>query len=506
MVTRLSASDASFYHLEDTSTPMYVGTLSILRKPRTGLSYETLLATVEQRLPQIPRYRQKVREVTLGLARPVWVDDRDFDITYHIRRSALPSPGSDAQLHELIARLGSRPLDKSRPLWEMYLIEGLARNRVAIYTKSHQALVNGMTALEIGHVVADRTQKPPEFGEDIWIPAREPSDRRLVLGAVGEWVTRPAEQLGAVRSAVTEVTTNAGQLVEVGRRFVDVARTVARGTAPNSPLNTTVSRNRRFTVAGHRLEEYRLVRARYECDVNDVVLAVVAGALRNWLLSRGEPVTAMTTVRAMAPMSVYPDADLDTTGPGQAISEVSPFLVDLPVGEGNAVVRLSQIAHTTESLPTAASLVDARTIVTLSGFAPPTLHAMGIRVATSFPSRQFNLLITNVPGRAEADVRRGYQTAGDLFGAAAAEQPGAGDRGDVLQRHALLRHQRRPRCDERRRRTAVPAAGIARRIAGSRAVIATVASCASTSRRPWPCCSSSSPTNRCMLAAEPRSR
>jgi diacylglycerol O-acyltransferase / wax synthase len=398
MVTRLSASDASFYHLEDTATPMYVGTLSILRKPRNGLSYETLLATVEQRLPQIPRYRQKVREVTLGLARPVWVDDRDFDITYHVRRSALPSPGSDAQLHELIARLGSRPLDKSRPLWEMYLIEGLARNRIALYTKSHQALVNGMTALEIGHVVADRTQKPPEFGEDIWIPAREPSDRRLMLGAVGEWITRPAEQLGAVRSAVTEVATNGNQLAEVGRRFVDVARTVARGTAPNSPLNTAVSRNRRVSVAGHRLEDYRLVRARYDCDVNDVLLAVVAGALRNWLMSRGEPVTATTTVRAMAPMSVYPDAELDSTGPGQAISEVSPFLIDLPVGEGNAVVRLSQIAHATESHSTAASLVDARTIVTLSGFAPPTLHAMGIRVATTFSARQFNLLITNVPG------------------------------------------------------------------------------------------------------------
>jgi diacylglycerol O-acyltransferase / wax synthase len=398
MVSRLAASDASFFHLEDSATPMYVGTLSILRKPRNGLSYETLLATVEQRLPQIPRYRQKVREVTLGLARPVWVDDRDFDITYHVRRSALPSPGSDAQLHELIARLGSRPLDKSRPLWEMYLIEGLARNRIALYTKSHQALVNGMTALEIGHVIADRTQKPPEFGEDIWIPAREPSDRQLLLGAIGEWITRPAEQLGAVRSAVTEVATNAGQLVEVGRLFVDVARTVARGTAPNSPLNTAVSRNRRVTVASHRLDDYRVVRGRYDCDVNDVLLAVVAGALRNWLMSRGEPVTASTTVRAMAPMSVYPDADLDSTGPGQAISEVSPFLIDLPVGEGNAVVRLSQIAHATESHPTHASFVDARTIVTLSGFAPPTLHAMGIRVATTFSARQFNLLITNVPG------------------------------------------------------------------------------------------------------------
>ncbi|MGV0775467.1 WS/DGAT/MGAT family O-acyltransferase [Mycolicibacterium elephantis] len=398
MVTRLSASDAAFYQLENSSTPMYVGSLAILRKPRNGLSYETLLATVEQRLPQIPRYRQKVREVKLGLARPVWVDDRDFDITYHIRRSALPSPGSDAQLHELIARLGSRPLDKSRPLWEMYLIEGLAKNRIALYTKSHQALVNGMTALEIGHVIADRTQKPPQFGEDIWIPAREPSDRQLLLGAVGEWLTRPAEQLGAVRSAVAEVATNAGQWVEVGRRFVDVARTVARGNAPSSPLNTTVSRNRRITVASGRLEDYRLVRNRYDCDVNDVVLAVIAGALRNWLMSRGEPVTTSTTVRAMAPMSVYPDAELDTGGPGQAISEVSPFLVDLPVGEGNPVIRLSQIAHATESHPTAASLVDARTIVTLSGFAPPTLHAMGIRVATSFSARQFNLLITNVPG------------------------------------------------------------------------------------------------------------
>ncbi|AQT81229.1 diacylglycerol O-acyltransferase [Mycolicibacterium litorale] len=399
MVTRLSASDASFYHLENTATPMYVGSLSILRKPRAGLSYDTLLETVERRLPQIPRYRQKIREVTLGLARPVWVDDPDFDITYHVRRSALPSPGSDVQLHELIARLGSRPLDRSRPLWEMYLIEGLAKNRIAIYTKSHQALVNGMTALEIGHVIADRTQKPPAFGEDIWIPGREPTNGQLLLGAVGEWLARPTMQLQAVQSTISDVVTNSGELADLARRLTDVARTVARGTAPNSPLNTKVSRNRRFTVATGSLADYRLVRSRYDCDVNDVVLAVIAGALRNWLLSRGEPVTTSLTVRAMAPTSVYPEADLDSSsGPGQAISEVAPFLVDLPVGEGNAVVRLSQIAHATESHSAAASLVDARTIVTLSGFAPPTLHAMGTRVATQFSARQFNLLITNVPG------------------------------------------------------------------------------------------------------------
>jgi diacylglycerol O-acyltransferase / wax synthase len=398
MVTRLSTSDASFYRLENTATPMYVGSLSILRRPRAGLSYETLLATVEQRLAQIPRYRQKVREVRIGIARPVWIDDRDFDITYHVRQSALPSPGSDEQLHELVARLAARPLDKSRPLWEMYLVEGLSKNRVALYTKSHQALINGMTALEIGHVIADRTRRPPPFPEDIWIPERDPGATRLVLSAIGDWVLRPGAQMQAVGYAMAGLATNYGDLLDAGRRVIDVARTVARGTAPSSPLNATVSRNRRFTVARGSLEDYRTVRARYECDINDVVLAVVAGALGNWLMSRGVAVSPTATIRAMAPLSVYADGQLDSTGPGQTISQVMPFLVDLPVAEANAVVRLSQIAHATESNPTAASLVDARTIVTLSGFAPPTLHAMGIRVATSFSARQFNLLITNAPG------------------------------------------------------------------------------------------------------------
>ncbi|WP_156685671.1 WS/DGAT/MGAT family O-acyltransferase [Mycobacterium sp. Marseille-P9652] len=401
MVTRLSPSDASFYRLENTTTPMYVGSLSILRRPRAGLSYETLLATVEKRLPQVPRYRQKVREVRVGPARPVWIDDNDFDITYHVRRSALPSPGSDEQLHELIARLAARPLDKSRPLWEMYLVEGLAKNRVALYTKSHQALVNGMTAPEIDQVIADRTRRSPPFPEDIWVPERDPGNTRLVLGAIGDLLGTPGAQVRAVGSAIAGLPTNYGELVGAGRRALDFARNVARGTAPSSPLNAPVSRHRRFTVARGSLEDYRAVRARYECDVNDVVLAVIAGALGNWLMSRGVAVSATATVRAMAPLSVYADGQLDATGPGQAISQVTPFLVDLPVGEPNAVVRLSQIAHATESNPTAGSLVDAQTIVTLSGFAPPTLHAMGIRVATDFPSfsrRTFNLLITNAPG------------------------------------------------------------------------------------------------------------
>jgi diacylglycerol O-acyltransferase len=395
-VTRLSVSDASFYQLENSATPLYVGSLSILRAPRAGLSYETVLATVERQLPHVPRYRQKVREVTMRLARPVWVDDRDFDITYHVRRSALPSPGSDEQLHELIGRLAARPLDRTRPLWEMYLVEGLAKNRLALYTKSHQALINGMGAVEISHVVADRNRQPPPFIEDIWVPGREPGAAQLLFGAIGDWATRPQQQMKAVHSGLLDLVTNSGQLVEAGRRVFDVARTLARGNAPRSPLNTTVSRNRRYRVAVGRLDDYRTIRTRYNCDVNDVVLAVVTGALRNWLLSRGEPPSPTATVRAMAPLPIF--EAFDSSNRGQAISQVSPFLVDLPIGEGNAVVRLSQISHATESNPTAHSLVDARTIATLSGFAPPTLHAMGIRVATSLSSRQFNLLITNAPG------------------------------------------------------------------------------------------------------------
>ena len=246
-MTRLSASDASFYQLENSATPLYVGSLSILRQPRAGLSYETLLATVERQLPQVPRYRQKVREVSMRLARPVWVDDRDFDITYHVRRSALPSPGSDEQLHELIGRLAARPLDRSRPLWEMYLVEGLAKNRLALYTKSHQALINGMGAVEISHVLADRNRRPPPFVEDIWVPRREPGRTELLLGAIGDWATRPQAQMKAVYSGLSIWRPTPVSCVDAGRRVFDVARTLARGNAPRSPLNTTVSRNRRYT-------------------------------------------------------------------------------------------------------------------------------------------------------------------------------------------------------------------------------------------------------------------
>ena len=189
------------------------------------------------------------------MARPVWIDDADFDITYHVRRSALPSPGSDEQLHELIARLAARPLDKSRPLWEMYLVEGLAKNRVALYTKSHQALINGMTALEISHVIADRTRRPPPFPEDIWVPERDPGDRGCCCGAIGDWVLGPGTSCRPSHRRWPGWRPTRGNCVDAGRRVFDVARTwraaprpAARSTPPFRA--TGGSRSRAATARG----------------------------------------------------------------------------------------------------------------------------------------------------------------------------------------------------------------------------------------------------------------
>ena len=412
MANRLTTQDASFYYLEASSTPMHLGSLAVFRTPRSGFSYEKLLSLVEQRLVLVPRYRQKVREVAFGLARPVWVDDSDFDITYHIRRSALPKPGTDEQLHDLVARLTSRPLDRSRPLWEMYLVEGLTKNRFAIFTKSHSALVDGEKALEIGQVILAASKSPVAMAEELWMPAREPKESALVLDAITELIASPNESVEVLRGAAAGLAGVAGGVLAASGKVFSLVRTAAQ-VAPSSPLNAPISRNRRFAVAKTELSDYRRIHTRFGCSINDVVLAVVTGALRNWLLSRGEPVTASSTVRAMVPMSVYVsdegagydqyadrlsgDHEGEPTD-AQLRSEVSSFLVDLPVGEPNAVVRLSHIAHATEAHAKQSPGVTAQTLMTISGFAPASLHAMGARAGSRLSQRLFNLIITNAPG------------------------------------------------------------------------------------------------------------
>ncbi|MCP2258694.1 acyltransferase, WS/DGAT/MGAT [Streptoalloteichus tenebrarius] len=396
MPDRLSALDASFLYLEDSTTPMHVGGVAILRRPRSGLDYERVLALIEQRLPLVPRYRQRVVHVPGRLARPVWVDDPDFDLTYHVRRSALPRPGSDAQLHELVARLMSRPLDHSRPLWEIYLVEGLARQHVAVVTKTHHAMVDGISAIDIGQVILDVSATPRAVPEELWMPEPAPGPLQLVLDAAAEAVRSPGAVIDNVRSAAMDAAATARKVADAVGGLASALSAAAR-PAPVSPLNIRISPQRRYAVARTALEDYRRVRSAHGGTVNDVVLAVVAGALRNWLLSRGEVVTSSTTMRALVPVSVRdPEADpatVPTVG-----NKVSAYLVDLPVGEPNPVVRLHHVSHAMRAHKESGQSVAAGALVRLSGLAPPTLHALGARVASSFSRRIFNLVVTNVPG------------------------------------------------------------------------------------------------------------
>jgi WS/DGAT/MGAT family acyltransferase len=393
MPDRLSALDASFLYLEDATTPMHVGSVAVFRKPRSGFDYEQFVRLMEQRLPMVPRYRQKVVPVPGRLARPVWIDDPDFDLTYHVRRSALPKPGNSEQLSELVARLLSRPLDKGRPLWEAYLVEGLARGHLALITKTHQAMVDGVRTIDIAQVILDNTPYADDTdgaAEEKWLPRHQPSQAKLVLDAVAETVQSPREVVENVRAVAGDVLTGA-------RRLAGSVGGVVTGPAASGPLNVPIGNQRRFGMARVRLEDVRAVRAAHGGTVNDVVLAMIAGGLRGWLLSRGREVTSSAQVRALVPLAVR-DEEVDGAVPGLLGNRVTPYLVDLPVGEPSPVVRLQHVSHAMRKHNDSVRSVAASALLRVGGFAPPTLHSLGARAANSFSKRIFNLVVTNVPG------------------------------------------------------------------------------------------------------------
>ncbi|WP_227996307.1 WS/DGAT/MGAT family O-acyltransferase [Nocardia australiensis] len=396
MTTRLTPQDTAFYRLESSSNPIHIGSLAIVRNTESGkpvLDYDRLVDVVEARLSLVPRYRHKVCEIPFALGRPVWVEDSAFDITFHVRHSALLSPGTDEQLHELVARLASRPLDPTRPLWEMYLIEGLSDERSAIFTKTHSALVDGDTALEIGHVILDSGASQRRTADDAWVAPHEPSEVELLAGALTHLATQPREAFEVVRDA--RAVTMMGAASKAVESVVSAVRAATTST-PDSPLNVKTSRDRCLDIVRTELDDYRKIRTKFDCSINDVILAVVTGALRNWLLSRGEALTESTTVRAVVPISVYVEG-MDGDQP-EPTSEVSSFLIDLPVGEPNPVMRLSHIAHAAEANCKHRRGVRARTLMHLAGFAPASLHAMSVRAASTFAGHTFNLVITNAPG------------------------------------------------------------------------------------------------------------
>ncbi|MDV6011578.1 wax ester/triacylglycerol synthase family O-acyltransferase [Haloechinothrix sp. LS1_15] len=397
MPDRLSAVDASLMYMEDASTPMHVGSLAVFERPATGFDFCSVRALVQQRLSYLPRYRQRVMAVPGNLARPVWVDDVDFDITYHVRRSALPEPGTDAQLAELVARLMSRPLDTERPLWEIYFVEGLSGDRVALITKTHQAVVDGVGTIELGQLILDDTPAEPDEGEDLWRPRPQPSKTELVAEAVGETVQQPGVLVDNARSLAADAAGVLGRVTGVAGGIAATLRTLAR-PAPRCPLNVEVSAGRVFAGVRTRLADYREIRAAHGGTVNDVVLAAITGALREWMLSRDVVLTDTTTVRALVPLAVV-DADTMAHSPAGIVgNEVVPHLVDLPVGEADSVVRLQHVSHGMREHRDSGRWVAARSLARMGGFAPPTLHSLGARAAGTLSNRIFNLVVTNSPG------------------------------------------------------------------------------------------------------------
>ena len=406
MTDRLAALDASFLYMEDASTPMHVGSVLLFEMPSAGagLDVEQVVSVVADRIATSPRYRQVIRHVPGNLAPPVWIDDHRFDLSYHVRRSALPKPGDADQLGEFVGRVQSRVLDRSRPLWEAYIVEGLEDNRFAVVTKAHHALVDGVNAIDLAELIvkdiaADST--PEQAG--VWRPRSAPSDASLVAGALLDGVRRPGAAIDSVRGGFDDVRVALGR---VGQGLSDVGSALIRAgarPAPPSPLNHRVGEARRFASLDTDLDDYRTVRKQLpkgnfadDVTTHDVILATITGALRIWMLTRGEPVRSGTTVRALVPMSV---GEANPTRPG---GRIDACIIDLPVGEPSPSMRLHQIAFAVRQQFEGGRAVRAQRLSGVAGFTSPTIHSLASRVGSAMSRRLFNVSITNVPGPQQA--------------------------------------------------------------------------------------------------------
>ena len=377
---------------ESPTTPMHNATVEVFDPLDSGFDYRALVDLIGDRIAFVPRYRQRLQTVPGHLANPVWVDDTAFDLGYHVRRSALPRPGSRDQLRELVARIVSRPLDRTRPLWEVYLIEGLEGGRFALLSKSHQILVDGVETVDLGQVLLDVTPEPKTLAHDEWRPRRRPSSAALVADALQESLSHPSTVLGTVQAHVELALRSTGSGF---RRFAEVGAALTnRRPVRDSPVTGPLSQQRRFVMVRTDLAVYRRIRKVHGSSVNDVVLATVTGALRGWLLARSESMAGVRQLKAVVPMSVIDD-ELEATSLG---TQVAPHFVDLPIGEASPVVRLHQVTYSFKAHRETGRAVAANRLAGIAGFAPTTFHALGSRVAAAEVHKGFHLSVTNVPG------------------------------------------------------------------------------------------------------------
>jgi WS/DGAT/MGAT family acyltransferase len=389
MGDRLTALDTSFLHLEDDSAHMHVASVMLFdgEPPPQG----ELIAGIESRLHLVPRYRQKLGFVPFGQGRPRWVDDPHLNLSYHVRKTALPSPGTEEQLRALAGRVLAQQLDRDKPLWEIWVVEGVEGGRFALICKTHHALVDGISGVDIVTVLFDLAPEARELEspEQRWLPAPMPSRTQLLSEALLERATVPGEIARSVRAvfrAPRQIVTGArDSLAGVG-----AMAWAGMSPAPPSPYNCRIGPHRRFTWVRTNLDDIKAIKDGLGGTVNDVVLATVSGALGRHLHRRGETLSGRE-LKAMVPVSVRADEDRGALG-----NQVAAMMAPLPVWCSDPVRRLEIVNEAMAGLKESGQAVGAQVLTSLTGFAPPTIMAQASRLMAR--QRMFNVVVTNVPG------------------------------------------------------------------------------------------------------------
>jgi diacylglycerol O-acyltransferase len=387
---RLSPLDAAFVDAEDqdSRTSMAIASIAVFEGPPPA--HEEFLAFLTGRLPLVPRYRQKLRTVPFRLGRPVWVDDPHFDIGYHVRRVALPAPGGDRQLAELMARVMSQRLDRDHPLWEYWVIEGLAEGRWALISKVHHCMVDGISGTDLYRVIFDFSPEPSPPAADDGVPGTEPSPLELAAEAVLEDIALPLRDALALGSAASHPGGTIHQVADTVRGFVKAAP--AAWPATGSSLTGPIGRERRFTWARASLDDVKLVKRELGGTVNDVVLAAITGGFRALLLARGEQ-PGPHMVRSLVPVSVRAPGEEDVRG-----NQVSAVLADLPVHIADPVERLAAVRAELQALKASKEAVAGESLVRLGRHSLYSLTSWWVRLAFGLPQREIVTVTTNVPG------------------------------------------------------------------------------------------------------------
>ncbi len=390
---RLSPLDASFLHAEDDVSHMHIGSVAIFEGPPPR--FDEVTAMVRGKLPLVPRYRQVVRFVPFDLGRPVWADDPHFALDYHLRHSALPTPGDEVQLRTFVGRVMGQQLDRSKPLWEIWVVEGLSGDRWAMVAKTHHALVDGVAGTDLLAVIMDLSPEASPIPADDWHPRPAPGAGRLAAQAVTDLVRSPYEQLRALRATTRLPRQALHQVADVAKGLSSYAG-IVRPT-PASSLNGPLGPHRRYAWASTSVDDVKRVRKGAGGTFTDVVLAAISGGFRELLAGRGEPVDRV--LRTLVPVSVRQrDSSGRAVGDNTLANKVSAMFAELPVGEADPVERLHMLSAQMAGLKESKEAMAGEALTSLSGFAPPMLLALGMRLATRVAQRNVNTVTTNVPG------------------------------------------------------------------------------------------------------------